>query len=72
MKITIKNKRSIRRQVDLERTAVLHQRAQAKKMQQKGFAQMLNVRKKLPTFAHQNDIVHIIRNNRVTILSGET
>lgn len=65
---TKKNKR----QVDLERRAMLHQRAQAKKMQQKGFAQMLAVRKKLPTFAHQNDIVHIIRNNRVTILSGET
>lgn len=61
-----------KRQVDLERRAVLHQRAQAKKMQQKGYWQMLAVRKKLPTFAHQDEIINSIRNNRVTILSGET
>ena len=49
-----------------------HANAQKRKLADSNYRTMQTVRSKLPAFAHQEEIVKTIADNRVTIVSGET
>ena len=58
--------------VDLERRKRQHAAAQKRKESHPNYRNMQKVRAKLPAYAHRDEIVATIADNRVTIVSGDT
>lgn len=60
------------KKVNLQHRIQTHHKLQKAKIHHTNFKQMQEVRSKLPALAYQKEICDIIRNNQVTLLSGDT
>jgi hypothetical protein len=58
--------------VDLARRKSVHAKAQLVKQNNTTYNKMLEMRSQLPAYSHQKEIVRTVKNNPVTIVSGET
>jgi ATP-dependent RNA helicase DHX36 len=58
--------------VDLARRKSVHAKAQLVKQNNATYNKMLQMRSQLPAYQHQEEIVRTVKNNPVTIVSGET
>jgi HrpA-like RNA helicase len=60
------------RPIDLEKRKQVHAAYQKRKQSNPKYASMLQLRARLPAYAHQEEVVRTVAANAVTIVSGET
>ena len=68
----IKRPKKSRKPINMQKRAERYHAAQDAKKRKSNYKQMQAMRSKLPAYSHQQEIVDIIKNSRVTILSGDT
>lgn len=60
------------RPVDRQRRRQNHEAAQRRKQSSKAYMGMLRTRAQLPAWSNEDEIVHVVAGNQVTIIVGET
>jgi len=68
----VQSKKPKTKPVNLESRVAMHHKYQQEKLQNPTFKSVLAARKQLPALAYEKEICDIVRDNQVTLLSGDT